>query len=102
MKKWELTMKIKERREKAKAFVNNNKLFVVIGICLSIYLISFFIKKDDTEVIKTADTVVTEEQEESDKIEWRFYWSDFIVLVGGSAFCGYKIIQRNRKAKEEI
>lgn len=96
-------MKIKERREKAKAFVNNNKLFVVIGICLSIYLVSFFIKKDDTEVIKSADTVtVTEEQEEADKIEWRFYWSDFIVLVVGSAFCGYMIIQRNRKAKEDI
>lgn len=96
-------MKIKERREKAKAFVNNNKLFDVKGICLSIYLISFMIKKDDTEIIKTDDTVtVTEEQEESDKIEWRFYWSDFIVLVGGVAFCGYMIIQRNRKAKEDI
>lgn len=96
-------MKIKERREKAKAFVNNNKLFVVIGICLSIYLVSFFIKKDDTEVIKSADTVtVTDEQEEADKIEWRFYWSDFFVLVGGAGFCGYKIIQRNRKAKEDI
>lgn len=98
-------MKIKERREKAKAFVNNNKLFVVIGICLSIYLISFFIKKDDTEIIKSADTVVTEEvteQDETDKIKWRFYWSDFFVLVGGVGFCGYKIIQRNRKAKEDI
>lgn len=96
-------MKIKERREKAKAFVNNNKLFVVIGICLSIYLVSFFIKKGDTEVIKSADTVtVTDEQEEADKIEWRFYWSDFFVLVGGAGFCGYKIIQRNRKAKEDI
>ncbi len=99
-------MKIKERREKAKAFVNNNKLFVVIGICLSIYLISFFIKKDDTEIIRSTDTVTVieeeAEQEESDKIKWRFYWSDFIVLVGGVGFCGYKIIQRNRKAKEDI
>lgn len=95
-------MKAKERREKIKQFASNNKLFIAIAICLSIYLIAGFIKSD--EKVVTNDNIVTEadEQEKSDKIEWRLYWSDFIVLVGGVGFCGFKIIQRNKKAKEDI
>lgn len=100
-------MKHSERREKVKEFANNNKLFVILAVLLSIYLVFFLVKKPDTNTTPTASTTIEaetneEEQEENDRIEWRFYWSDFIVLVVGVGFCGYKIIQRNRKAKEDI
>lgn len=100
-------MKHSERREKVKHFASNNKLFLIIAVCLSIYLVFFLIKKSDINTTPTTSTTIetknnVDEQEENDKIEWRFYWSDFIVLVGGVGFCGYKIIQRNRKAKEDM
>lgn len=100
-------MKHSERREKVKDFASNNKLFLIIAVCLSIYLVFFLIKKPDINTTPTTSTTIetkdnVDEQEENDKIEWRFYWSDFIVLVGGVGFCGYKIIQRNRKAKEDM
>lgn len=98
-------MAFKERKEKISAYLTNNKLFVITAIVLVIFLGISFLKKDSENekvAISGNFTEEVEEKQEDNKVHWKFYWSDLFVLFGTTGFCTFKIIQRNRKTKEDF
>lgn len=94
----------KERVQKVKNFTEKNKLFTVIAIVIVILLFSnfFFSKENENKIETENETVQSETVEDTENLQWRFYWTDLWVLLGAGGFCTVMIIQERKKAKEEL
>ncbi|MCR4888784.1 MAG: hypothetical protein K5979_06360 [Ruminococcus sp.] len=105
-----------QRVAKVKAYTEKNKLFSVIVVAIIFFLMGSFVtnkisdyKEKDTAAVSASsetednsvDTNINQEHEK-EELHWRFYWTDVWVLVGGSGFCVYKILQEKKKAREKL
>lgn len=106
----------KQRTDKVRAFIDKNKLFTV-AVIVAIFIITGNIVRDKVDNYKanrnpdtsistsseTEDSVDTSiNQTEKEKPQWRFYWTDLWILVGGGGFCVFKVIQERKKAREKL
>lgn len=101
-----------KRVEKIKNFANNNKVFTVIFIIVTIFLLFNFIignmNKTNTNnlnpnVSQSANlNEVETDNTVSDQPHWRFYWIDLWILVGAGGFCSVMIIRERKKAREKL
>ena len=94
-------MKHKERVQKIRTFTEKNKVFTIMAVIAVIFLFSnFFFSKDNTEKnLPDTETVQTETEENPQKAEWQFYWSDLWILAIGGGFCTVMIIRERKEAE---
>lgn len=97
-------MKHRKRVEKIRSFTEKNKVFTITAVIAVIFLLSnFFFSKDNTEKnLPDTETIQTATEENPQKAEWQFYWSDLWMLAVGGGFCTIMIIRERKKAKEEL
>ena len=105
-------MNIKEshrkRVEKIKNFTDKNKMFAVLAVIVSIYLLFSVVHgKSDTYENNppenpTVQSEVVDDTESEDGEHWRFYWIDLWILLIGGGFCTVMIIREHKKAREKL
>ena len=92
-----------KRVEKVRRFVSRNKVFSVLIVILVGFLL--FRTVSNSAEKKTPNNQATQTASasaESEKLEWRFYTIDLVVLGIGGGFCTIMIIRERRKAKEGL
>lgn len=96
----------KERVQRVRAFTEKNKLFTVIAMAIVVFLITNFLfsKGKDKQYDETSSQAETSQTDnvEGEPLEFRFYWSDLVILVSVGGFCLIKIIQEKKKVREKI
>ena len=102
-------MKYAERVEKAKNFVNNNKLFTIIAVFAVCYLFvnCLFSKVNsdsfaDTEMVQSESSETQEIPDEETTMHWQFYWSDLVILAIAGGFCTIMIIRERKKERDNL
>ena len=98
-------MKHKERVQKIRNFTEKNKVFVIMALIATVFLLSglFFSKENDVKNIETTQIETDENPQKTyEKPQWQFYWSDLYVLLGVGGFCTIMIIKERKKSKEEL
>ena len=102
-------MKYAERVEKAKNFVNKNKLFTIIAVFAVCYLfVNCLFSKvnsdsfDDTEMVQSESSETQEIPDEETTIHWQFYWSDLVILAVAGGFCTIMIIHERKKERDDL
>lgn len=102
-------MKYAERVEKAKNFVNKNKLFTIIAMFAVCYLfVNFLFSKvnsdsfDDTEMVQSESSETQEIPDEETTMHWQFYWSDVVILAVTGGFCTIMIIRERKKERDDL
>ena len=104
--------KHKQRADKVRQRISANKIFLIGAAIIVVILLGRAAEKrkqPDAAEFRHPEGYELESQTESTDIQletetphWRFYWSDLIILGGGSAFCGFMIVRERRKAREEL
>lgn len=104
--------KHKERAEKVRRRISADKIFLIGAAVIVLILLGRAAeKRKQPEAAEfrhpegyemESQTEMTGTPPEAEKPHWRFYWSDLIILGGGSAFCGIMIVRERRKAREEL
>ncbi len=90
-----------KRVEKVRRFVSCNKVFSVLIVILVGFLLFRTVsnrtekKPPNSQAAQTASAKI-------EKLEWRFYPIDLVVLGIGGGFCTIMIIRERRKAKEGL
>lgn len=98
----------KKRANGIRHFITSNKLFLIIALIAVIFVCTGMIRGIQTqESAETPETPETASQTEpqSEEIElpaWRFYPSDFIILLVGGGICVIMIRRERSKAKEGL
>ena len=98
----------KKRVDKIKDFTEKNKVFSVIAVIVSIYLLFSVVhsKLDRTDnnapEANTAQSEVFDDTEETESEHWRFYWVDLWILLGAGGFCTVMIVKERKKAREKL
>ena len=102
-------MKYAERVEKAKNFVNKNKLFTIIAVFAVCYLFvnCLFSKVNsdsfaDTEMVQSESSETQEIPDEETTMHWQFYWSDLVILAIAGGFCTIMIIRERKKERDNL
>lgn len=90
-----------KRMEKVRCFVSHNKVFSVLIVILVGFLL-FRTVSDSTGEKPPNNQATQTASAESEKLEWRFYPIDLVVLGVGGGFCTIMIIRERRKAKEDL
>lgn len=90
-----------KRVEKVRRFVSRNKVFSVLIVILVGFLL-FRTVSNRTEKKPPNNQAAQTASVESEKLEWRFYPIDLVVLGIGGGFCTIMIIRERRKAKEGL
>ena len=94
-------MNHKQRVEKVRSFVSQNKIFSVFAIVL----ICFLLFRTASDPAEKQPMTVPEEQAiyvEAEESGWRFYPIDLVILAVGGGFCTVMILRERRKAKEGL
>jgi len=103
----------KERVEKVKDFAGNNKVFTVIAVIITVFLLANFIFSKVNQSEKTSlprsensQNAVNEDAEnqpQTSKIpKWEFHWLDLWIFAGVGGFCVIMIVRERKKAREEL
>jgi ABC-type uncharacterized transport system permease subunit len=90
-----------KRVEKVRRFASRNKVFSVLIVILVGFLL-FRTVSNRTEKKPPNNQAAQTASVESEKLEWRFYPIDLVVLGIGGGFCTIMIIRERRKAKEGL
>ncbi|MBR0484473.1 MAG: hypothetical protein IJJ69_06835 [Oscillospiraceae bacterium] len=96
-------MKYSERVAIAKKFVDKNKLFTVLALIAVCYLGGNFLfskVNPDSDAEPIQEEVV--ETAEKNSLQWRFYWSDLVVLAVAGGFCTVMIIRERKKERDNL
>lgn len=96
----------RRRVEKVKEYTAKNKVFVIIVVCVILFLIGNSLYTRINEVpdsdVSQSETIATEEVTEDEPLQWRFYWIDLWILLIGGGFCTVMILKERKKAKEGL
>lgn len=95
-------MKYSERVAIVKNFVDKNKLFTVLALIAVCYLGGNFLfsKVNDSDAEPVQDEII--ETSEEDSLQWRFYWSDLVILAVAGGFCTVMIIRERKKERDNL
>ncbi len=94
----------KQRVHLVKDYAKKNKLFTVVACIIVIALIgNFFLSHVKQDNKPPAETEMSQsETVTEDPLQWRFYWIDLWILLGGGGFCTVMIIKERMKAREKL
>lgn len=101
----------KNRTEKIKNFIANNKVFATIATVSIIFLCcNYILSKKESTITENSSQVSSEAVEvettdgdiEEEDSKWRFYWIDLWIFLGAGSFCTVKILQEKKKAREKL
>lgn len=103
-------MKYAKRVEKAKNFVDKNKLFTVIALLAVCYLFGNFLfskvnsdfRTDDAKTVQAESAESEYSIEKENTLDWQFYWSDLVVLTVVGGFCTIMIIREQKKERDNL
>ena len=96
-------MKYTKRVEIVRNFIDNNKLFTVLALIAVCYLGGIFIfskVNPDSDAEPVQDEII--ETSEENSLQWRFYWSDLVVLAVAGGFCSVMIIRERKKERDNL
>ena len=98
--------KFRARSEIVKQRINDNKVFAVIAVIIVLFLVFQAMTSqpypDNVQQQESSTAESDAQRELPEEPHWRFYWSDLVILGGGSAFCGIMIAKERRKARESL